>query len=167
MLGGTQEHETLTQQVVFLGSLLYAAPEQFFGSQGLTTSLDIYTWAVIFYEMLTNKKMFQKSTNLLEAMNERNDYNTIWSKFCVAFEQRINDPGEPIVDTDYKSQLEKLRNTLYASFNKRVIDRPTINQLKAVLGPLREAAARKAGRLSADSSPPPPPSSETLIETEV
>ncbi len=64
IMGGTK----LTTTGALLGSPAYMAPEQFIDSSNVTPSLDIYSFGVVLFEMLTGAPPF-KGGNFIEVMN--------------------------------------------------------------------------------------------------
>jgi serine/threonine protein kinase len=128
-----KKEEKLTQQGMVLGTPPYMSPEQFTGKE-LTARSDIYSLAVMTYEMLTGKLPF--------------DANTPWEW---ATKHMMAQPF-PFEDMPTTSDIPgKMKNAIFRALAKKPEDRQ--ESVKAFFEELRSSGGGDPARLSMVSSP--------------
>lgn len=149
----------LTREGQVLVTQYYASLEQMLGEE-IDITTDLYALAVIGYELLTRNLLFPENV-YAQSLAARLDDQKIRANVVGAFQYRlvmdaVSVDGR-IVDQAYHkliSNFEQMMLRMLAAYRKKGddlrrvqrVDRPTIDEVKAVLEPLMNYAMWKAGR---------------------
>jgi len=157
-IAGTQATRGLTQVGQLLVTLQYAPLEQLLGSEHIDITVDLYALAAIAYELLTSEMLFSES-DYQQSLAARRDEGKIKNKLVKAFMDRMETDGIRVADNIVDQAYFNLSNDfcrmlirMLAAYpkatkeNQQHLDRPSIDEVKAVLEPLMKYAAWKAGR---------------------